>query len=61
MKKSLLDYTLRIRLPIILFVVIAVFVGTFFLSRGERDGVGYSPVQPIAFSHKLHAGTMLIN
>jgi hypothetical protein len=61
MKKSSLDYTLRIRLPIILFVIAAVFVGTFSLSRAERDGVGYTPVQPIAFSHKLHAGTMRID
>jgi len=61
MKKSLLDYTLRIRLPLILFVTVVAFVGTFFFSRAERDGVGYSPVQPIAFSHKLHAGTMRID
>jgi hypothetical protein len=61
MKKSLLDYTLRIRIPIILFVIAMAFVGTFFLSRAERDGLGYSPVQPIEFSHKLHAGTMKID
>ena len=61
MKKSLLDHTLRIRLPLIFFIVVVVFVGTFFLSRAQRDGVGYSPVQPIAFSHKLHAGTMRID
>ncbi len=61
MKKSLLDYTLRIRLPIILFVIVVAFTSTFFLSRTERDGIGYSPVQPIAFSHKLHAGIMQID
>jgi hypothetical protein len=61
MKKALLDYTLRIRLPLILFVSVMAFIGTYFLSRAERDGVGYTPVQPIAFSHKLHAGTMRID
>ncbi|MFH0991859.1 MAG: cytochrome c3 family protein [bacterium] len=61
MKKSLLDYTLRIRLPIVLFVAAASFLATYFISRAERDGVGFAPVQPIAFSHKLHAGTMRID
>ena len=58
MKKSLLDYTLKIRLPLVVFVAIGSFIGTYYLSRAERDGVGYAPEQPIAFSHKLHAGTM---
>lgn len=61
MKKSLLDYTLRVRLPLILFVAVASFLVTFFVSRAERDGVGYNPEQPIAFSHRLHAGTMQID
>jgi len=61
MKNILLDYNLRIRLPIILFVVITASVITYFVSRAERDGIGYSPEQPIAFSHKLHAGTMGID
>ena len=61
MKKSVLDYTLRIRLPLIMFVAAVSFAATYFFSRAERDGVGYTPVQPIAFSHKLHAGTMQID
>jgi hypothetical protein len=61
MKKSLLDYILRIRLPITLFVIIASFTLTYFASRAERDGVGYTPTQPIQFSHKLHAGDMKID
>jgi len=36
-------------------------VVTYFLSRAERDGIGYAPVQPVAFSHRLHAGTMQID
>jgi hypothetical protein len=61
MKRSLIDYTLKIRIPIIVFVAVVSFIATFYLSRAERDGVGYAPLQPIAFSHKLHAGTMSID
>jgi hypothetical protein len=61
MKKSLLDYTLRVRLPLVVFVAAVSFISTYYLSRAERDGVGYGPIQPVAFSHKLHAGTMRID
>jgi hypothetical protein len=61
MKKSLIDYTLKIRVPILLFVAVVAFVATYYLSRAEREGVGYAPVQPIAFSHRLHAGKMSID
>ena len=61
MKKSTLDYTLKIRLPLILFVAAVSFVLTFYISRPERDGVGYAPVQPINYSHKLHAGELKID
>ncbi len=61
MNKSFLDYTLRIRLLLVIFVAAVSSIATYFISRAERDGIGYSPVQPIAFSHKLHAGTMNID
>lgn len=61
MKKSFLDYFLKIRLPVILFTIAASFILTFYFSRSERDGVGYRPDQPIAFSHRLHAGDMGID
>ena len=61
MKKALVDYTLRIRVPIIIFVALCSFAATYFFTRAGREGIGYSPVQPIAFSHKLHAGTMRID
>ncbi|GBD87782.1 class III cytochrome C family protein [bacterium BMS3Abin03] len=61
MKVSYLDYILRNRLPVTIFVAVAAFVLTFFASRAERDGVGYTPDQPINFSHKLHAGQMQID
>ena len=61
MKRTVLDYALKIRLPLTLFVVAASFIITFYVSRPERDSVGYSPEQPIKFSHKLHAGQMAID
>jgi len=61
MKKTLLDYTLKVRVPITIFVVLVSFMLTFFVSRQERDGVGYQPEQPIKYSHKLHAGEMGID
>ena len=61
MKKSFLDYTLKIRLPLTLFVIAVSFAITFYASRTERDGVGYAPGQPINYSHKLHAGQMKID
>jgi hypothetical protein len=61
MKNSLLDYILRIRLPITIFVALGSFVVTYYATRAERDGVGYTPEQPIAFSHRLHAGDMKID
>ena len=61
MKKTVLDYALKIRLPLVLFSALLAFVITFYVSRAERDGVGYQPHQPINYSHKLHAGDMNID
>src|ERR1035438_4339646 len=61
MKKTFLDYVLRVRLPITLFIALISFTITYFASRAERDGIGYTPDQPINFSHKLHAGDMRID
>lgn len=61
MKKTVLDYTLKIRVPITLFVIALSFALTYFASRAERDGIGYKPEQPIQFSHKLHVGQMEID
>lgn len=61
MNKFLLDYNLKVRLPIIIFVVLAVFAITYYYSFAERNGIGYSPDQPIAYSHELHAGQMQID
>ena len=61
MKKSALDYTLKVRIPLAVFTILAAFAATYFISRMERDGVGYQPEQPIHYSHKLHAGEMEID
>jgi hypothetical protein len=61
MKKSYLDYILRNRLPVTIFVILCSFALTYFASRAERDGVGYTPAQPVNYSHKLHAGELGID
>ncbi len=61
MKKSFLDYTLKVKVPLTLFVIALAYLLTFYASRAERDGIGYQPVQPINYSHKLHAGKMKID
>lgn len=58
MNKYWLDQTLKIRLPIVIVVALITYVVTFYVSAPERTNVGRQPEQPIAFSHKLHAGTM---
>lgn len=61
MKKFLQDYNLKVRLPIIIFVAASVFALTYYSTFAERNNIGYTPDQPIAYSHKLHAGTMNID
>ncbi|MFP4369663.1 MAG: cytochrome c3 family protein, partial [Candidatus Kapaibacterium sp.] len=61
MKKSVLDYALKVRVPVTVFIILASFALTYYVSRSERDGVGYAPEQPIDYSHKLHAGELGID
>lgn len=61
MKKTVLDYALRVYLPITLLIVLVTYSVTYFASRDERYNVGYQPTQPINFSHELHAGKMGID
>jgi hypothetical protein len=56
-----LDWQKLIRSPGFVFVVVFIFIT--LLAKAGIDGLysigiqqGYEPVQPIAFSHKLHAG-----
>jgi len=41
--------------------MVLAFAATFYISKSERDSIGYTPEQPIKFSHKLHAGEMRID
>lgn len=61
MNPKSLDVALKYRLPILFFAAAIAFAITYYASRAERDSVGYAPKQPIAFSHKLHAGLMGID
>ncbi|MGH2575498.1 MAG: cytochrome c3 family protein [Ignavibacteria bacterium] len=61
MRKFLLDYNLKVSLPIILFVAAATFAITYYASYAERNSIGYQPEQPIKYSHRLHAGEMKID
>lgn len=56
-----LDYTIKVRLPIIIFTVLITYGCAFWLGTPTRKGYGYEPKQPIAFSHKLHAGEMKLD
>lgn len=56
-----IDYTVKVRLPIIIFTVVFTYGTVFWVSTPTRKGVGYEPQQPIAYSHKLHAGDMQID
>ena len=58
MDKDMLDYNIKVRLPIIVLVVLVTYFATFFYSFDERNLIGYAPEQPINFSHKLYAGEM---
>lgn len=61
MKKSFVDFVLRVRLPIIIIVAAVTYMAVFLFFTPERFQVGYKPIQPIPFSHKLHAGQMKID
>lgn len=61
MRKVEIDYLLKARLPITVFVIVIAIGLTYYISRPARDGVGYQPTQPINFSHELHAGQMGID
>jgi len=58
MDKAMLDYNIKVRLPIVILVALISYFTTFFYSFDERNLIGYTPDQPINFSHKLHAGEL---
>ena len=58
---SRLDRMIKVRVPIVLGVVLATVIITAAVSTPTRRAVGYSPEQPVAFSHQLHAGQMRVD
>lgn len=56
-----LDYSLKVRLPIVLGVALVSITITALVTEPVRRTVGYAPGQPINFSHKVHAGDMKVD
>ena len=54
------DRAARLVLPAGACAVLATVLGVGWFAQPERFSRGYAPVQPIPFSHRLHAGTMQI-
>jgi len=52
------DRYFRIFLAVLLMAVLGSVTLFSFVSRPQFTEVGYSPVQPVAYSHKLHAGNL---
>lgn len=46
----------RIVLPLGAVAVVATMLAVGYATEPDRFALGYAPAQPIAFSHKLHAG-----
>lgn len=55
-----LDYDIKVRLPLVIGVVLVSVVVTALVTPPNRRTVGFSPSQPLAFSHRQHAGDMHI-
>lgn len=55
------DYSVKVRLPIVLGVALLTVVVTALVTAPVRRAVGYAPAQPVNFSHKLHAGDMKVD
>ncbi len=52
------DRQLRIVISAILLAIVAAITLSAYLFRPERADTGYQPRQPVAYSHKLHAGNL---
>jgi len=55
------DRAVRLLLPMGAVAVLATVLTVGWFTQPDRYARGYAPQQPIAFSHKLHAGSMQIN
>jgi hypothetical protein len=54
------DRAARLLLPVGAVAVLATVLAVGWFTQPDRFSRGYAPTQPIAFSHRLHAGTMQI-
>jgi hypothetical protein len=52
------DKYLRISVSVFALTVAAAITLTAYLFRPEHADVGYQPLQPVPYSHKLHAGNL---
>jgi hypothetical protein len=50
----------RFVLPSAILAIFLTVLAVGWYTQPDRFEIGYEPVQPIAYSHKLHAGTMQI-
>ena len=50
----------RFILPVALVAILGTVAGVGWFTQPDRFALGYEPVQPIAFSHQLHPGTLRI-
>ena len=56
-----LDRTIRVRLPFVAGVALVSIVLAGVITTPTRRNPGYAPEQPVAFSHRLHAGDMRVD
>jgi len=54
------DRAFRFVLPVAAAAVLLTVVAVGWFTQPDRFELGYSPTQPIPYSHKLHAGTLKI-
>jgi hypothetical protein len=56
-----LDRHVKFYLPIVVVVALVTVLVTGLITVPVRRVTGYAPVQPVAYSHQLHAGQMRID
>lgn len=52
------DVTLRLAVGAVVLALGAVGATVFYISQPQNLHTGYTPVQPVPYSHKLHAGNL---
>lgn len=54
---------MKLRFKLVIATVVVICLGYFLIIKARENGfrTGYAPIQPINFSHKVHAGDNKIN